>query len=195
LLLDITWYDIFVEKFYSLQVLSLLYFFINWLIIPLGILPLFKSSFIVSNIFFNPFSFYSLYTIIFNIKPFFNLCCKPTITSNISFYFSHSFAISYNTCTNYILPLDDLPDQEKTTKLKLLIEQGISFLVPSRKKNKLLNENNSEPDPTQTSIICNKDRQNFQLFPYYAMAKNNNLLHKKCIDAWKLGNKLRLMQV
>jgi len=36
----------------------------------------------------------------------------------------------------------------------LLIEQGISFLVSSRKKNKLLNENNTERDPTQTSIIC-----------------------------------------
>jgi len=38
----------------------------------------------------------------------------------------------------------------------LLIEQGISLLVPIRKRNKLLNENNTEHDPAQTSIICNK---------------------------------------
>lgn len=41
------------------------------------------------------------------------------------------------------------------------------FIVPSRKKNKLINENNTKHDPVQNSIICNKGQTYIsQLFPY-----------------------------
>lgn len=47
-------------------------------------------------------------------------------------------------------------------RFMLLIEQDISFIAPSRKKNnKLINENNTKHDPVQNSIICNKGQTYF----------------------------------
>lgn len=58
----------------------------------------------------------------------------------------------------------------------LLIEQDISFIAPSRKKN------NKLISMIQYKILsfATRDRHISQLFPYYVMAKKNLLLHEKC---------------
>lgn len=61
-------------------------------------------------------------------------------------------------------------------RFMLLIEQDISFIAPSRKKN------NKLISMIQYKILsfATRDRHISQLFPYYVMAKKNLLLHEKC---------------